>query len=137
MMVAITVWGNRISPVFDSAQTVLLAELLDKQVVDKRLEFIPLLVPECRARKVVALNPDALICGAISEQPARIIEHAGIRLLPFISGTAERVLHVYAQTFDIDNYRMPGCSNRCQQKHHCHLKSEFFDTGSAEGSSGR
>ena len=61
MKVAITVWGNRISPVFDSAQTVLLAELLDKQVVDKRLEFIPLLVPESLARKVVALNPDALI----------------------------------------------------------------------------
>lgn len=137
MKVAITVWGNRISPVFDSAQTVLLAELLDRQVVDKRLEFIPLLVPESLARKVVALNPDALICGAISEQPALIIERAGIRLLPFISGKAERILQVYAQTFEIKNYRMPGCGNSCHQKHHCHLNSEFFDTGSTEGSSGR
>jgi len=137
MKVAITVWGNRISPVFDSAQTVLLAELLDRQVVDKRLEFIPLLVPESLARKVVALNPDTLICGAISEQPARIIERAGILLLPFISGKAERVLHVYAETFEIDNYRMPGCSNSCHKKHHCHLNSEFFDTGSAKESSGR
>lgn len=137
MKVAITVWGNRISPVFDSAQTVLLAELLDKQVVHKRLEFIPLLAPESLARKVAALNPDALICGAISEQPARIIEHAGIRLLPFISGKADRVLHAYAQTFEIDNYRMPGCRSRCNLKHHCHLNSKFFDTGSAEGSSRR
>lgn len=113
MKVAVTVWGNRISPVFDSAQTLLLAEILDKQIVDKKLEFIPLLIPVSIARKIVALNPDSVICGAISQQPAQIIENAGITLLPFISGKAESVLQAYAQDRAISKYCMPGCRKVC------------------------
>ena len=122
MRVALTVWGNRISPVFDSAQTVLLAEVLDKQVVDQKLEFIPLLIPVSIARKIVAFNPDSLICGAISQQPARIIEDAGITLIPFISGKAELILQTYAQNLGISNYCMPGCSKACRCNIHGHVK---------------
>ena len=102
MKVALTVWGNRISPVFDSAQTVLLAELLDRKIVNKKLEFIALLIPVSIARKIVGFKPDSLICGAISEQPARIIEDAGITLIPFISGKAELILQAYAQNLEIN-----------------------------------
>jgi len=116
MKVAVTVWGNRISPVFDSAQTLLLAEVLDKRVVEKKLEFIPLLVPVSIARKIVELNPDSLICGAISQQPAQIIEDAGITLLPFISGKAELVLKAYARNLELNRYYMPGCRKVCPRR---------------------
>ncbi len=118
MKVALTVWGNRISPVFDSAQTVLLAEVLDKKIIDKTFEFIPLLIPVAIARKIVDFNPDSLICGAISQEPARIIEDAGITLIPFISGKAEPILRAYAQNMAINQYCMPGCSTICRYSRH-------------------
>ncbi len=122
MKVAVTVWGNRISPVFDSAQTLLLAEILDKQIVDEKLEYIPLLIPVSIARKIVELNPDSLICGAISQQPAQIIENAGITLLPFISGKAESVLQAYAQDLAINKYCMPGCRKVCPRMNNNYRK---------------
>ncbi len=118
MKVAITVWGNRISPVFDSAQTLLLADILDKKVVGEKIEFIPLLVPVSIARKIVELNPDSLICGAISQLPAKIIEDAGIILVPFISGKAEPILRAYAQNMEISQFCMPGCGKACPRKHY-------------------
>ncbi len=122
MKVAITVWGKRISPVFDSAQTLLLAEIMDKRVVEKKLEFIPLLLPVSIARRIVELNPDSLICGAISHQPARIIEDAGISLLPFISGKADLVLKAYASNLELKRYYMPGCTKVCPRRNHSEVK---------------
>ncbi|MEE4166305.1 MAG: NifB/NifX family molybdenum-iron cluster-binding protein [Desulfocapsaceae bacterium] len=116
MKVAITVWGNRISPVFDSAQTLLLAEIRGKQIVDKKIEFMPLLVPVSIARKIVELGPDSLICGAISRQPAKIIEDAGITLVPFISGKAEPILRAYARNLEINRFCMPGCAAVCPRR---------------------
>ena len=118
MKVAITVWGNRISPVFDSAQTLLLADIRDKKIVNRTLEFIPLLVPLSIARKIVELGPDSLICGAISQQPAKIIEDAGITLVPFISGRADTILQAYAQDLEINRFCMPGCGKNCTRKTH-------------------
>ncbi len=124
MKVAITVWGNRISPVFDSAQTLLLADILDKKIVDKKLEFIPLLIPVSIARKIVEFNPDSLICGAISQQPAKIIEDAGITLVPFISGKAESILRAYAQNLEIHQFCMPGCGKVCPRKKYNHVSNK-------------
>ena len=40
MKVAITVWGNRISPVFDSAQTILLAEIEQGKIISEYEEIL-------------------------------------------------------------------------------------------------
>lgn len=109
MKVAMTVWGNRVSPVFDSAQTILLAQIEGTAIIDRQREFIPVTIPAVMARKLVQLDIDTLICGAISEHPALIIEEAGIRLLPFIAGNAEQILEDYARNMPITKYTMPGC----------------------------
>ncbi len=38
MKIALTVWGNRISPVFDSAQTLLVAQIKNDKVIKKSYE---------------------------------------------------------------------------------------------------
>ena len=113
MKVAITVWGNRISPVFDSAQTVLLAEVQGQQIVNKQLEVMPGLKPVSSALKIVDLHPESLICGAISQEPARIIEEAGITLVSFISGRTDLILQAFIEGKKINKYCMPGCSRMC------------------------
>lgn len=112
MKVAMTVWGNRISPVFDSAQTILLAEIEDGKIVYQRREFLPRLVASGLARMVAEKGIDTLICGAISEHPAQIIRQSGIRLLSFVGGNADDFLTAYAAERSVSQFMMPGCDER-------------------------
>lgn len=110
--VAMTVWGNRISPVFDSAQTILLADIEDGKIVDRRREFLPRMVAPGLARMVAEKGIDTLICGAISERPSQIIKQSGIKLLSFVGGNAENFLEAYAEGGPLELFRMPGCCNK-------------------------
>ena len=113
MKIAMTVWGNRVSPVFDSAQTIVLAEIKDRAVTWEQREFIAGQIPTRLARMLVDKGIDTLICGAISEQPARIIEAAGITLISFVSGNAAKLLEACAAGTLSDEFKMPGCRPAC------------------------
>ena len=112
MKVAMTVWGNRISPVFDSAQTILLADIEDGKIVDRRREFLPRMVAPGLARMVAEKGIDTLMCGAISERPSHIIKQSCIKLLSFVGGNAENFLEAYAEGGPLELFRMPGCCNK-------------------------
>lgn len=108
--IAVTVWGQRVSPVFDSARTLLIVEINGKVLTatsriafdpERPLELLHLL----RAQEVMLI-----ICGAVSEGPAAMIEAAGIELIPFITGDVHQVLEHFLQGRALDNtFRMPGC----------------------------
>lgn len=108
--IAVTVWGDRVSPVFDAARTLLIAHLDGNSLVgtsqvafdpDRPLELLHLL----RAQQVVVI-----ICGAVSEGPAAMIEAAGVQLIPFIAGDVHQVLGHYLQGRHFSGqFRMPGC----------------------------
>lgn len=109
MKIAVTVWGNRISPVFDSARTLLVAEVKDNKVVEKRYESIDwntVSVPE--ALKEMGIS--VLICGAISRIPANGVASSGITLIPFVTGNAAQVLEMYLNNDPVPpSCFMPGC----------------------------
>lgn len=117
MKVAVTVWENRISPVFDSAHHIVVADIEDRQVTEKRYEnFNPAMlshfVDELMLQKV-----ETFICGAISEVPAQMIETSGIELIPFISGNVNDVLESFASVNSIDQeFLMPGCRRKACKK---------------------
>ncbi|MBC2716332.1 MAG: hypothetical protein HF978_13565 [Desulfobacteraceae bacterium] len=117
MRVALTAWEDRISPVFDSAKTLLIAEIENREIVNRRYEAF---IPEMSSRlagMLSGLGLDVLICGAISQIPAGIIETCGIRLIPFIGGNVEEVLVSYANGEEIvPVFSMPGCGRRHRQK---------------------
>ena len=118
MKVALTTWDNRISPVFDAASTLLVAEIENQEVVARRYESFN---PERMTRLLEILSRlqvDMLICGAISNTLSNMIEHGGIRLIPFIGGNVEDVLQLIARGMDIvPAFLMPGCGNRaCGKK---------------------
>ena len=108
--IAVTVWGQRVSPVFDSARTLLIAEINGKVLTaSSRIAFDPErpleLLHLLRAQQVVLI-----ICGAVSEGPAAMIEAAGIELVPFIAGDVQQVLEHFLKGRSLDNtFRMPGC----------------------------
>jgi predicted Fe-Mo cluster-binding NifX family protein len=120
MKTALTVWGDRISPVFDAAHTFLLAEIDNQRVISRNMEPFDPDHPSQTADRLVDLNVATLICGAISELPARLIETRGIEIISFIAGDAEEVLAAYARGKKIvPVFLMPGCKKkqcRCSGK---------------------
>lgn len=108
--VAITIWEHRISPVFDSGRTLLIAEIKNNMLAntsyltfdfDRPLELLRML----RAEKV-----KIIICGAISEEPANMLLAAGFKLISFITGDVRRVLEAYVNGLPLgEDFKMPGC----------------------------
>lgn len=129
MRVAMTVWGDRISPVLDSARTLLVAEIAGGQVVDRRLEFfeagfLPQLIQLIRQHGV-----EVLICGAVSMELANCIETCNVEIIPFLAGDAELILETFARGQSIAVFAMPGCrcAGRCRifrDEDACRCKSD-------------
>lgn len=114
MNVAITVWGNRISPVFDSAQTLLIAEIREDQVVDRKIQLFQANMFSRCLRLLEQQDVRVLICGALCEGPARLLESHNIEVIPFVAGETEKILQCYAQGQDLTEFAMPGCGHgRC------------------------
>jgi predicted Fe-Mo cluster-binding NifX family protein len=110
MKVAFTAWEDRISPVFDSARTLMVARIEHARVADRRYEPFDPANTSRLAAKLKELEIEVLICGAITETPSKIIEAGGIELIAFVGGDIEEVLGAYAEGAPIvPAYSMPGC----------------------------
>lgn len=122
MKVAITAWENRISPVFDSASTLLIAEIKNSEIIARAYEpFNPAKVSHL-AEALKNMGIDILICGAISKILSNVIEFSGITLIPFIGGNVEEVLECYTNGRKIvPEFLLPGCGQRrCQNRTRYH-----------------
>ena len=110
MKVAITIWEKRISPVFDASHMLLVTEIENEKVINsKYITFNPEM-PSHLTETLTDMDVDVLICGAVSEMPANMIEAGGIKLIPFIAGYADKVLEFYVKGNPIiPEFLMPGC----------------------------
>ncbi len=117
MKMALTVWGNRISPVFDAANMLLVVEIENTKIISRRYEpFYPELTTRLAVR-LTEMNVTILICGAISEMPANVLEANDIKLIPFITGDTDDVIDAYVKNIPfMQAFLMPGC----RHKHHRH-----------------
>ncbi len=119
MKVALTIWEGRISPVFDSARRIAIFEIADGKFSPLGEEILPEISYPAKANRLIHLQIETLICGAISRPLACLVEALGIRLIPFIAGFVEEVLNAYlTDSLLKKQYRMPGCYKNIQ----CHQK---------------
>lgn len=125
MKVAFTAWEDRISPVFDSARKLLIADIENGQIVDRQYELFD---PQPVSRLVdllKALDIEVLICGAISQTPSIIIETSGVKLVSFVGGKIDDILKSYAKGIRIvPEFSMPGCGHQSRRKRRRH--NEFL-----------
>ena len=109
MKIAITVWGNRISPVFDSANTLMIADVENSKITSRIFEEYD---PEIPAQIISVLKEhqvDFFICGAITDTQSKNIEQSGIKFIPIISGNTNKVLKAYiTEKYRILDFLMPG-----------------------------
>lgn len=124
MKVAFTAWEDRVSPVFDSARKLLIADIENEQIVGKQYEpFNPQPVSHL-GDMLKALEIEVLICGAISQTPSIIIEASGVKLISFIGGKIDDILESYAKDIRIvPEFSMPGCGRQYRHQRRRHNES--------------
>ncbi len=111
MKIAITIWGNRISPVFDAAHTLLVARVENRRILKKMYTPFDPDSPQDLIRILKKMKTTTLICGAISTKPADFIVENDIKLISFVTGNALDFLDSFATRQAIEKVNMmPGCS---------------------------
>ena len=117
MKIALAVWRNRISPVFDSTRVVIIADI-ENGIVNNKC-YIPLQThtPDNRAVELVELGVNVLICGAISLMYENMIKTQGIKVIPFIAGNVNQVIEFYLNgKLNNKKFRMPGYGNKYRKR---------------------
>ncbi|MBN1554100.1 MAG: NifB/NifX family molybdenum-iron cluster-binding protein [Phycisphaerae bacterium] len=113
MRIAIPTWQGRVSPVFDVARTLVLADVTDGRVTGRGEVQIMNTDPLARARELAQLGAEVLICGAISMPTDMALHSAGIRVIPHTCGLVDEVLGAFVGGQWTNNaFLMPGCRGR-------------------------
>jgi len=118
MRVAIAVWNDRISPVFDTSSRLVLVDVEQGTERGRRIVEVGAdSFPTQRARRLTELGVDVLICGAISRVLAELVSASGVVVIPWVSGPVEGVLRAYlTKRLSDSRWRMPGCRGRWRQR---------------------
>lgn len=107
---AIPIWSGRVCTVFDFAQRFLVVDFEGNKELDRKEYVLENVPPLIRASRLLHLNVQVLICGAISSSLASFVNNYGIRTIPFICGDIEEVLNAYiAGSLSSPRFRLPGC----------------------------
>jgi len=93
--VAIPVWKDAVSTVFDFSARLLVVELEGNREVSRTEIALPAAPPISRARRLSQLGASVLICGAISQPLAAVVASMGIQIIPFVSAPIDTVLSAY------------------------------------------
>jgi len=108
----VTVWGGRVSPVFDVSGRAVLLTVEDGRASD----HADVELPEEGRAKLATLSSRGvrtLLCGAVSRAMAQQAGAFGLRLVPFLAGTVEEVVSAYlAGRLPHPTFAMPGCHGR-------------------------
>ena len=117
MLVAIPVHNKRVSPVFDTAQHVLIVDIEAGQESARTEHDVASLSPWQRTKLLSEHGVSQLICGAISIPMMHMLVANGVRITNNIAGSVEEVLRAYtAGTLPSSEFMMPGCRRRRRSK---------------------
>jgi len=91
----LTVWKERVSPLFDAARLLLIAQVEGRTVRSRQFQPLQPEPIHRRAARLAELGVGTLICGAISRPQAILLKAHGIRVLADVTGRAEAALAAF------------------------------------------
>jgi predicted Fe-Mo cluster-binding NifX family protein len=109
MRIAVSIWEDKISPVFDTASKLLIIENeTQRETSCFEVYLLEQDIPQ-RCSFIRGLDLDVLICGAVSRQLEGRLKASGIKIISGISGPAEDVLEAYLEEGLLHSgFFMPG-----------------------------
>lgn len=117
MRIAIPVWEDKISPVFDTALRLLMVEYDNGKERSRLAYHIGEEDLSLKCNRIKSLAPDLIICGAVSHLFLNMLKAVDVDVIEHVSGSTEDILEAYLKG-DILNtqFLMPGCE---RQGHGC------------------
>ena len=117
MRLAVPSFQNRVSPVFDTCQQVLVFEADG----DGRMKAVPVDLSRVgslkRAERLRELDVDVLLCGGITQDQAQRIQAAGIRIVPWLAGDVAEIVEAFRSgQLEQPRFAMRGCRRRCRRR---------------------
>jgi predicted Fe-Mo cluster-binding NifX family protein len=110
MNVVLPIWNERISPVFDTSRRIMVIRIeADGSETTEEIDLGEV-HPVARVKMLERIGADILICGAVSNPVARLVEATNIRIIPWVSGSVKDVIDAFRRgELDEPCFRMPGC----------------------------
>lgn len=109
MKVGFPIWGDRISPVLDTALRLLVIETDGEKKASRFETYLDVQDLPTRCFRIRGLGVDTLICGAVSQHFVRRLKASGIQIIPGISGPSEDVVEAYFKgNLSDPRFLMPG-----------------------------
>lgn len=113
MRIAMPVASERISPVLDAANIVMLIELRNDDVLRRETRAIASMSFCDLIAFFTSIQIDIMICGALSRPLHRALVCAGIKVIPWKSGMIDEILAAYlGNSLDRKQFSMPGCCRK-------------------------
>ena len=110
MKVAIPCWQGRVSPVLDVANKALLVTLEQGRETMRQEVAVEGTRALHRARHILRLGADTVICGAVSRPLELALHSVGVEVIANVCGQIDEVLVAFIdERLDADAYLMPGC----------------------------
>ncbi|HQL00667.1 MAG TPA: NifB/NifX family molybdenum-iron cluster-binding protein [Smithellaceae bacterium] len=113
MKLALSVFKDCISTVFDSAEQLIIVETDGTANSRKTAHKLFAADPIKRATELKTLGVEVLICGAISRPMQSSIRSQGIAVHPFVRSAVEDVLSAYQNNrLALPVFSLPGCRGK-------------------------
>jgi len=121
MIVGITTWGDRVSPVLDAAERLVIfrsgpcagerraVDLSGRCAGGERAVDLSGLSVWQRAAAIEAAGVDVLICGAVTTRLLGALTGSGVTVVPWVSGPVSEILQAFSCGRLDERFSMPGC----------------------------
>lgn len=113
MRVAVSVFNDRISPVFDVSRQIRILEVEKGRIVNEEINIYSDENPHRKVARLRDLNVKTLICGAVSRPLEQMLKDSGIHIIGFIAGSVDDVIKAFlTEEMPKAALMMPGCRRR-------------------------
>jgi predicted Fe-Mo cluster-binding NifX family protein len=109
MKLAVPIWNDRVSPVFDTAAQILVVDVDEGQVLARQTHTIKHIPGLQRGEWLIRAGVGTVVCGAVSSAQEAVLLAAGIKVIPWIGGEVDEILEAYcAGDLDRGDFHLPG-----------------------------
>jgi len=109
MRVAFAHWNDRLSPVFDVSDRILLIDIEHGGEKMRQDILLTCREPLHRAKEISDLGAERLVCGAVSQIMETALERAGVQVTAFMCGDLQSVIAAFiCGELNDTRFRMPG-----------------------------
>lgn len=113
MKIAIPHWQGRISPVFDVSNELCLLRIEKGREIERHYYVLTHWNVFKRTKEMCDLGVNVLLCGAVSNALETALISSGIRVVGFLCGDLNEVVHAFLQGESVHNrFLMPGALQR-------------------------